>query len=110
MLDGKFPVYLHAVGQFMGEMLLETVNPLYLQHLGLKPEGCGKDPKAIAYVRAMSFREPTASSRPIRFPGPTFCDPVSYPSLYLVLQPTDRPRADLDWPRETILGLKLVDK
>jgi hypothetical protein len=35
----ELKVYRRAAGKVMGEMLLEIMNPLYLQHPGLKPEG-----------------------------------------------------------------------
>lgn len=37
--EAEFSEFRHAVGQVLGELLLEIVNPLYRQHPKLKPEG-----------------------------------------------------------------------
>jgi hypothetical protein len=37
--SGEFKSYRLAVARIMGEMLLEVINPLYVQHPSLKPPG-----------------------------------------------------------------------
>lgn len=35
----EFRIYRRAVGHVLGEMLLQVLNPLYVQHPNLKPPG-----------------------------------------------------------------------
>jgi hypothetical protein len=37
--EAEFCAYRSAVGKILGDMLLDVMNPLYLQHPGLKPSG-----------------------------------------------------------------------
>jgi hypothetical protein len=37
--DSEYPQFRLAIGRVMGEILLEVMNPLYVEHPELKPDG-----------------------------------------------------------------------